>query len=266
MKYQLVFFATFFLFFVACKTEKETGSTKSTSEMATDLTLSMADIAGTYHGILPCASCPGIDTKIQLSEDGSFLIQQTYLDEDKTDTTRGTYKYSQSDHVIQLNIENEVSDYHQYTFKNDRIVKLSKNGKPIKGELAEMYELRKIANKKLLLDRYWKLTMVNGKSITQKQMPQKEAHLIFNEDETLSGNTGCNALNAKYQVTSDGKIEISNIFRTKMACAKIDYEADLILALHAATSYRITDSVMLIFNDSQNQRLKFIETKKPIGF
>jgi heat shock protein HslJ len=262
MKNQLIIIAAIFVLFVACKTEKETGKTKSVTETE----VSMADIAGTYHGVLPCATCAGIDTEIQLAEDGLYQIYQAYIDEDKEFATRGTYEYNQKYNVIQLLGENEDPEYHQYAFKNDRIVKLNERGKPIKGELAEMYELRRVANTDLLIDRYWKLTMINGKSITEKQVPQKEAHLMFNDEQRISGNTGCNSLSADYKLPADGKIEISKIFTTKMACAKIDYEADLRLALKAATSYRITDSVLLIFNEEQNQRLKFVEAEKPIGF
>ncbi|MEA1873833.1 MAG: copper resistance protein NlpE N-terminal domain-containing protein [Bacteroidota bacterium] len=262
MKNQLIIIAAVFVLFVACKTEKETEKIKS----ATANEVSMADIAGTYHGVLPCASCAGIDTEIQLSKDGLYQIYQAYIDEDKEFATHGTYEYNQKYNVIQLLGENEDPKYHQYAFKNDRIVKLNERGKPIKGELAEMYELRKVANMELLLDRYWKLTMINGKSIDAKHLPQKEAYLVFNDDQRISGNTGCNSLSADYKLPVDGKIEISKIITTKMACAKIDYEADLILALKAATSYRITDSVLLIFNEEQNQRLKYVEAEKPSGF
>lgn len=262
MKNQLIILTAIFVLFVACKTEKETGKTKS----ATATEVSMADIAGTYHGVLPCASCAGIDTEIQLDEDGLYQIYQAYIDEDKEFATRGTYEYNQKYNVIQLLGENEDPSYHQYAFKNDRIVKLNERGKPIKGELSEMYELRRVANTELLLDRYWKLTMINGKSIPEKQVPQKEAHIVFNENEKISGNTGCNGLGADYKLPSDGEIEISKIITTKMACVKIDYETDFILALKAANSYRITDTVLLIFNEEQSQRLKFVEAKKPVGF
>ena len=33
-----------------------------------------------FEGVLPCADCAGIDTRINLWEDGVFHMQETYLD------------------------------------------------------------------------------------------------------------------------------------------------------------------------------------------
>lgn len=37
--------------------------------------------AGVFSGTLPCASCPGIDTSVELNADGSFVLTETYLEE-----------------------------------------------------------------------------------------------------------------------------------------------------------------------------------------
>lgn len=40
-------------------------------------------IAGTYHGLLPCASCPGIDTWIKIDKSGdnlNFKMVENYLE------------------------------------------------------------------------------------------------------------------------------------------------------------------------------------------
>jgi len=37
--------------------------------------------AGKFSGVLPCASCPGIDTALTLRDDGSFRLSETYQDE-----------------------------------------------------------------------------------------------------------------------------------------------------------------------------------------
>ncbi len=40
-------------------------------------------IAGTYHGLLPCASCPGIDTWIKIDKSGEnfhFKMVENYLE------------------------------------------------------------------------------------------------------------------------------------------------------------------------------------------
>ncbi len=38
-------------------------------------------LAGRFEGVLPCASCPGIDTVLELRPDGSFDLAEHYADE-----------------------------------------------------------------------------------------------------------------------------------------------------------------------------------------
>ncbi len=40
------------------------------------------DWAGTYEGVLPCADCPGIRTRLVLHDDGRFELQTQYLERD----------------------------------------------------------------------------------------------------------------------------------------------------------------------------------------
>jgi uncharacterized lipoprotein NlpE involved in copper resistance len=42
------------------------------------------DWAGTYEGVLPCADCPGIETRLVLHSDGRFDLRTQYLDRDVT--------------------------------------------------------------------------------------------------------------------------------------------------------------------------------------
>ena len=38
------------------------------------------DWAGSYEGVLPCADCPGIRTRVTLSDNGRYEKQTQYLD------------------------------------------------------------------------------------------------------------------------------------------------------------------------------------------
>ena len=38
-------------------------------------------LPGAFAGTLPCASCPGIDTRLQLDADGTFRLDEHYQDE-----------------------------------------------------------------------------------------------------------------------------------------------------------------------------------------
>lgn len=42
-------------------------------------------LPGSFAGTLPCASCPGIDTRLELAADGTFQLNERYLDEAEGD-------------------------------------------------------------------------------------------------------------------------------------------------------------------------------------
>jgi hypothetical protein len=37
-------------------------------------------LSGTYEGTLPCADCPGLKTILTINSDGTFHMEETYLD------------------------------------------------------------------------------------------------------------------------------------------------------------------------------------------
>ena len=59
---------------------------------------------GTYKGVLPCASCSGIDTTLELKADGTFSLTTLFLDEPdaKPETVSGSYSQSEDKTLIRL--------------------------------------------------------------------------------------------------------------------------------------------------------------------
>lgn len=43
---------------------------------------SKSELSGTYEGTLPCADCPGLQTLITFNSDGTFYMEETYLESD----------------------------------------------------------------------------------------------------------------------------------------------------------------------------------------
>ena len=61
---------------------------------------------GEFSGKLPCADCPGIETKLTLNEDGSFLLDETYLEtKDGQFTAKGSYEVSADGAFVTLKEE-----------------------------------------------------------------------------------------------------------------------------------------------------------------
>ncbi len=53
---------------------------------------SKSKLCGTYEGTLPCADCPGLQTLITFNSDGTFYMEETYLESDvETRITNGDW-------------------------------------------------------------------------------------------------------------------------------------------------------------------------------
>ena len=59
---------------------------------------------GTYKGVLPCASCAGIETTLELNADGSYRLTTLFLEvpDAKPETVTGHYRQSDDKTLIHL--------------------------------------------------------------------------------------------------------------------------------------------------------------------
>ena len=61
---------------------------------------------GEFSGKVPCADCPGIEMKLTLNEDGSFLLDETYLEKkDGQFNAKGSYEVSADGAFVTLKEE-----------------------------------------------------------------------------------------------------------------------------------------------------------------
>ena len=93
--------------------------------------------AGTFNGTLPCASCPGIDTHIELAGDGSYKLDETYQDEkDGQQKSNGTWAAEENGKRIRLDPSSKSDDDRLFeVLSNDEIRMLDTEGKHIESEL-----------------------------------------------------------------------------------------------------------------------------------
>ncbi|MEG1612001.1 MAG: copper resistance protein NlpE [Alistipes sp.] len=96
------------------------------------------DYLGTYTGTFPAADCPGIKTTLTLCKDGSYQLDQSYIERDASFGTKG-------DFVIEgdLLILSEQSMKTYFKIEENRLRRLDDDQQPITGDLAEMYILTK---------------------------------------------------------------------------------------------------------------------------
>ncbi len=137
MKKNYVFvLAALMIAFAACKNNKSSqNETTSAPDMHTSQT--SVDWEGTYFGVLPCASCPGINTLITLDDDGTFEKTVEYLDSDDTpETTKGKFEWKDGSIII-------IGES-AYLVGENQLFALDADNKVIEGELAANYILEKV--------------------------------------------------------------------------------------------------------------------------
>jgi len=99
------------------------------------------DWNGTYKGVVPCASCEGVETTIVLNSDMSFTMTELYKGEkDKPFETVGTFTWNENGDIITLEIEKR---YPMYRVVENALQMLDIEGNEIKGDLADTYFLKK---------------------------------------------------------------------------------------------------------------------------
>ncbi|HPZ24384.1 MAG TPA: copper resistance protein NlpE [Kaistella sp.] len=83
----------------------KTSSVDSTAVVSTgDTTETSVDWNGTYTGKIPCADCPGIETKLILNNDKTYTLDENYLErKDGKFSEKGTFTWSKDGSFITLN-------------------------------------------------------------------------------------------------------------------------------------------------------------------
>ncbi len=112
------------------------------------------DWAGTYKGVLPCASCEGIDTEITLNADGTYSEKTTYITTKpgggEVDTETGTFVWDATGTTVILtehddgDVDSDNDDGKRaYLVTEGQMQALDAAGQVITGPLAENYILKK---------------------------------------------------------------------------------------------------------------------------
>lgn len=95
---------------------------------------------GTYYGILPCASCPGIETTLELKPDQSFELKTIYQDTDKKPIIeRGNFEWHKIGNQVTLKNDDDL----QFKIEKDQVRFLKNDGKAVTGNIGKAYILKR---------------------------------------------------------------------------------------------------------------------------
>jgi len=139
--------AVLVLLTAACSEATKEDIAASTSQVQTDVANPVPvgdssqhslDWAGSYEGVLPCASCEGIQTLMTLKADNSFVEETVYLGKDeKIFKLTGKVTWGEQGQKIIL------PDGTQYLVGENQLIILDTQGNRITSQLAANYVLKK---------------------------------------------------------------------------------------------------------------------------
>lgn len=221
--------------FSACSTGKKNNSESDQAHNSKNA----LDYYGIYAGTIPCADCAGILTNIAINKDNTYQMTTKYDGKsEQVMVSSGTYSWDTTSSVIMLKEKDSDNSVVLYKVGENTMTKLDMEGKPITGELASTYVLKKMPTD--LIGNKWKLIELNGMPLKIDATPHKEAMIVF-DFSTLrfSGDGGCNKISGSFILQSGNRIVFSQAISTMMACPDMKIESQLLKVLQATDNYAI---------------------------
>ena len=233
-----------------------------------DNSMTSLDWNGTYKGVTPCADCEGIETVITLNPDKTYSLSTRYLGkkETRTNVKSGSFEWSADGGSVTLKgITNGPS---QYKVGENKLFQLDMQGKMIEGALASKYILTKqfsdtatVANTPIT-ETYWKLTELLGKPI-DTTIKRKPLFLQFDPNGSVTGSGGCNNISGTYTADPNGKMTLSKMISTRMACPAMQDESAFLQALSKVNTYIVAGDQLQLTTGKMAPMLVFEAAKKP---
>jgi copper homeostasis protein (lipoprotein) len=227
------------------------------------------DYLGNYKGVVPCADCEGIETRLTLIDETNYELKIIYLGKSKTPIEyKGTYIWKEDGSTIVLsNLEGGAN---QYRVIENGLIQLDLQGNRITGELGRKYLLQKelqeisitdeelmnqikeqvmnvVAEKQQnsevlasLIGTKWKLVELNGILVTKKEVNAKDYFLQLNKGNRFAAYAGCNNMMGSFELKEDAlRIKFSNVASSMMACDNMNTEQEFAKVLETVDNYSL---------------------------
>jgi len=194
------------------------------------------DWAGVYEGVLPCANCPGIQTRLTLNRDETFELSTLYLDRDKAPRiVRGRFSWQPSGNAITLDAQHGGQ---QFMVGEGRLAQLEAGAAPVwpqqPNRVLKFVASADQAGMQRTLESYrWTLT-----SATAAQGQRIEGlpagvgrPIVFSFAEgRLNIEGGCNRTFGGYQIEGGSRLKVGRMASTLMACEPAAMKIDATLS------------------------------------
>lgn len=108
-----------------------------------------------------------------------------------------------------------------------------------------------------LYGKEWKLIELNGKPVELDSTFSKKPLLIFDKENRVSGNMGCNGFGGNVELKGTNGITFSHITATQMACPNLKVEQDFLDVMNNAKSFGLADATLSLKNEKGEITAKF---------
>lgn len=241
-------FIAFSALLTACSAENRTDIPAQPETTATpDMHNSQnaLDWAGTYQGILTCADCPGIKTRLTLASDGSYALESQALRQDAPAlSVDGRFTWQPDGNTIMLDGGGQ-----RFSVGEGGLILLNTDGsRP--GPDASGHTLQKAMAEQtasdavtaaFLQDHRWRLeSAVTGANQRMDALFPKDRPFEFSFTGTnMAVSGGCNGLRGSYQINAEGQFVAGRMASTMMACEPALMAADKALSELLAEPHRV---------------------------
>ena len=208
------------------------------------------DWAGVYAGVLPCADCPGIKTRLTLGRDGNYQLSTQYIDRpDAPKVVRGPFTWDAGGSSIALDAS---AGGQRFMVGEGRLLLLQPDGSRRPPDAAPAV-LKLVAPgadaapagpglAQTLESNRWTLDSARdgqGRRI-EAIAPAPGRALVFGfSANRLSIQGGCNPMMGGYQVGADGRLTVSRMASGMMACEPALMQSDAALAALLAQPLKV---------------------------
>ncbi len=97
-------------------------------------------------------------------------------------------------------------------------------------------------------ERKWTLTEINGEAVALNHASDSAPHLTIHKDNTVTGNLGCNSFTAVVKMTSDEKIEFSDLSHTEKDCPNMALEQQFLTHINQSAGFYSEGNVFTLSN------------------
>jgi heat shock protein HslJ len=220
----------------ACMPRKESEGMPGAPADAAHSSRNALDWAGVYEGVLPCADCPGIQTRLTLNRDESYELSSLYIDRDTTPrVARGRFSWQPNGNAIMLDAQQGGQ---QFAVGEGRLALLEPGvapawPQPPQRVLKRVAAVAEPSVQRTLEAHRWTLDSAsnsNGQRI--EALPAGAGRpIVFNFAEgRLNVEGGCNRSFGDYQIDDEGRLRVGRMASTMMACEPAAMSADAALA------------------------------------